>query len=312
MNLTQLYLLGGAVTVGVLLLFFVLRGLGGLLRRWFFPPKHKEPSVMDQLPAHLAALTPPQTTAERLDRSFERMVGRSALNLTVAQAVAWLLIAAILAGGGLYLWREQKTLAVAGALAATGLTLIFFSILHRVWLHQVQEQLPDLFYLLARSLRAGLTLEQSLSLIAVQGQKPLADEFRRCSEHLELGLTMPAALQMTAERINLDDFTLFASLLTIHRQTGGNLALLMDRVAATVRARNQFRGHILAVTAMGRLSGLFLSVAAPLLMVVYWFLYPDYIMRLTEGPQGLSALLTAICLEVIGVVWLLMILRIDH
>jgi len=311
MAYSQMYLLVGAVTAGVLLLFLLLRWLGGALWRRFFRRPAKEPSVMENLPAHLEALQPPRTLADRLDRSFARTVGRSTLNLTTIQAVGWLLVAGVVAGGALYLWREELWLACVGFFAAILLTVVFFMLMHRFWMHQVQEQLPDLFYLLARSLRAGLTLEQSLSLIAVQGQKPLADEFRRCSEHLQLGLTMPAALRMTADRIALDDFNLLVALLTIHRQTGGNLALLLDRVAATVRARNQFRGHVRAVTALGRLSGFFLSVAAPFLMVLYWILYPDYLKRLTEGPQGVTALVAALVLEVVGVVWLLLLLRVD-
>ncbi len=150
-----------------------------------------------------------------------------------------------------------------------------------------------------------------MTLIATQGQKPLADEFRRCSEHLQLGLTMPVALQMTADRIALNDFNLLVALMTIHRQTGGNLAMLLDRVAGAVRARNQFRGHVRAVTALGRLSGFFLSIAAPFLMVLYWILYPEYLNQLTQGPQGIAALMTAIALEVVGVIWLLLLLRVD-
>jgi tight adherence protein B len=102
------------------------------------------------------------------------------------------------------------------------------------------------------------------------------------------------------------------AVVTMHRQTGGNLALLVDRLAAMIRSRNHFRGQVAAVTALGRLSGLFIAVAAPAFMAFYWFVHPEYLTRLTENQQGLTMLITAIVLEVVGVTWLLWLLRVDY
>lgn len=300
----------GGVALAVLVVFLVGRAIGEVVWRWLF--RKKDPLVAERLTQHLAALQPPRTVGDRLDRAFARVVGHNALELSPAQAFGCVLLAAVLAGGGVYLWREQTLFAAAAALAAMVVVLVYFVVMHRFWRWQVQEQLPDTLHLLARSLRAGLTVDQSVALIAVRGQRPLAGEFKRCSEHLQLGLTVPAAFQMTAARLGLSDFDLLVSLVTLHRQTGGNLALVIDRLAATIRSRNQFRGQVAAVTALGRVSGVALAAAAPAFAVIYYFMYPDYLTRMLDSSQGLTALLTAGVLEVVGVGWLLWLMRVDY
>lgn len=301
------------VVVALMILFVILRAVFGAVG-WVFRKlfRRREPLIADRLSEHLEALRPARTLGDRFDRLFERVVGRSVLAWSGAQAAATLLFVGVAAGAGAWLWRDRVELSAGVGVAAMLFLLAIYWFMHWRWLRQVQEALPDTFHLMARSLRAGLTVDQSVALIGDQGQKPLAAEFKRCAEHLRLGMTVPAAFQLTADRIGLVDFALLVTLVTLHRQTGGNLALLVDRLAATIRSRNQFRGQVLATTALGRLSGIFIAVAAPAFMVFYWLVYPDYIARLTETQMGVNALSIAAVLEVIGVVWLLWLLRVDY
>jgi tight adherence protein B len=296
--------------LGVLVLFLLVRWVIDTVRRWREPVE--APLLADHLSAHLAAVAPPRSVGEQLDRRFERMVGRSVLGMNVAQATASMMLTGAVVAVAVYAWQGQESLAIAAGMAAAVGLLGIFAILHWRWRRLVQGQLPDTIHLLARSLRAGLTVDQSVELIGAQGQQPIAGEFKRCSEHLKLGMTVPAALDMTARRIDLPDFDLLVALVSLHRETGGNLALLVDRLAVTVRSRNHFRGHVAAVTALGRITGTCLAAAPPTLFLIYWLLYPDYITRLTRSSQGLAALCTAAALEVIGVVWLSWLLRIEY
>jgi tight adherence protein B len=305
---TGIVLAGVAGTVFVL--FLVGRFLVESLHRWLWPTRPA--SLTDRLEERLAAVQLPTTLCDRLDRSFERLVSRSSLNMTTTQAAATLLLAAASMGSIVVLWRGADWLALAAMLATVLLVLLGFWWLHQSWQRKVQDQLPDTFHLLSRSLRAGLTVDQSVALIGSQGTQPLATEFKRCSEHLKLGMTVPAALSMTGARIDLPDFDLLVALVTVHRDTGGNLPLLVDRLASTVRSRNHFRGHVGAVTALGRLTGSCLAAAPPVLMLIHWLLDPAYLTRLTRTGQGLTALGTAVVLEVVGVVWMVWLLRIDY
>jgi tight adherence protein B len=296
--------------LAILLLFLMVRFVVDRIVRWRKP--HETPLLAEQLAAHLAAVQEPRSVGDQMDRRFERMVGRSILGLSMAQASAAMILAGVSAAVVAYFFQGQVVLASVAAVAGGAVLLGTYVILHWRWRQLVQGQLPDAFHLLARSLRAGLTVDQSVELIGSQGQQPIAGEFKRCSEHLKLGMTVPAALQMTGRRIDLPDFDLLVALVTLHRETGGNLSLLLDRLATTVRSRNHFRGHVASVTALGRITGGCLAVAPPTLMLIYWFLYPEYILRLTRSSQGVTALCTAVALEVVGVIWLSWLLRIEY
>jgi tight adherence protein B len=301
--------MAGAALV-FLALFFALRAVADLLR-WLFGRK-QERLIADDLTRHLQAIRPPRSVGDSLDRWFERVVGRSEAAMSGSLAASYLLLVGVVAGTGVWLWNQRVELAIASGMAAMAALLGFYWFMHWRWGRRVQEQLPDTFHLMSRSLRAGLTVDQSVKLIADQGEKPLSAEFKRTGEHLDLGMPVPAAFRMTADRIGLPDFGLLATLIAMHRETGGNLALLVDRLAQTVRSRNQFRGQVAAVTALGRLSGLCIALAAPAFMIFYYMIYPDYLTRLTESQQGMTALLIAVTLEVVGVAWLLWLLRVDY
>jgi tight adherence protein B len=145
-----------------------------------------------------------------------------------------------------------------------------------------------------------------------QGVKPLADEFKKVSEQARLGLNITVALQRMAERVRLTDLNIFVSVVTLHRQVGGNLALLLDRVAAHTRDRNLFRGQFQAATALGRATGVFISAAAPALLLVYGVLQPDYLLKFAQNPSGLIALAVAGLLQIIGALWIFYLLRVDY
>lgn len=302
--------IAGSVALAVFLLYLVARGIAALAD-WMMGPQ-EEPLLADDLEELLEAARPPASLAEKLDRGLERLVGRSTLGLSAAQGSATLLLAATAAGVSAYLWQPREGLAFGAAAAGAMLTLLVFVIMHRRWLQAVQDQLPDTFHLLARSLRAGLTVDQSVDLIGKQGPQPLAAEFKRCGENLRLGMPLAAALEMAGRRVGLPDFDLFVGLVGLQRETGGNLALLVDRLAATVRSRNHFRGHAASVTALGRLTGLVLATAPFLMLSCYWVIHPDYLTRLTTTTPGLTALSVALTLELIGVLWLWRLLKIEY
>jgi tight adherence protein B len=298
------------VALAVFLLVLLLRAIANGLA-WLFT-RRDAPVLSSKLGEYLASTKVDDTLAGQLDRTFERMVGRGPFNLTAAQGIASLLLVAASVGALVYIVRSDESLAFSAAMVATAITLIVYWFTHRRWQTRLREQLPDAFHLMARSLRAGLTVDQSIALLAEQGSQPLATEFKRTTDTLRLGATVPAALDRTAQRVGLPDFDLFASLVGLHRESGGNLALLVDRLANAVRSRNHFRGHAVAVTALGRLTGLVLASAPFVLLTFYWFAYPDYFTRLVGTSAGLTALAIAMALEAIGVVWLLWLLRIEY
>jgi tight adherence protein B len=257
---------------------------------------------------------PPEARAwnDRLDQGFERMVEYSGTGLDAQQVLGIISLAGVVLGGAFFLWRSQLWLGLLGFLIGAGVPLTIFWLLRVRRRRQLQELLPDAFYLLARSLRAGMSLEQALFLAADQGVKPLADEFRRCVSQVKLGLALPVALQLTADRIQLLDFNAFVSAVAFHRVSGGNLALILDRLAAGTRDRNQFRGHLASATAQGRITAVFLGLFGPVVLLVYALAQPTHVQAFFHSPTGWLAVALALVLEVIGTIWLYRLLRIEY
>jgi tight adherence protein B len=249
---------------------------------------------------------------DRMDRGFESMIRRTGLEAEPSQALAFIALVAVTLAGLLFLWRGELWLTILGLVVGGGGTLAAYFVMQNRYRRTLSEQLPDAFYLLARSLRAGLSLEQAIALTGEQGARPLAEEFRRCAAQLRLGLAIPSALQLVARRVQLLDFNVFVTTVSLHYTMGGNLAMLLDRLAASTRDRNHFRGHFRTATALGRVTAIFIGLMTPLLLLAYAIFQPDIVRAFFESPNGWTAVALALGLQVIGIIWLYRLLRVEY
>jgi tight adherence protein B len=252
---------------------------------------------------------PPTDWSGKMDVQFEAMVKRTGLEMTAAQALALICFAGVVGSGLLIVWREDLLIAGVGLALGMSIPLLVFQFLQGRWRKKLREQLPDALFLLSRSLRAGLAFEQAMTTVGKHGVKPLADEFLRVAEQIKLGLSVPVAMQGMAERTDVEDVRIFASVVTMHRKHGGNLPQLLDRLASNTRDWNEYRGHFRSATALSRLTGITLALVPPVLLIGYLIWQPDYILKFIELPAGMIALSTAFALEVVGVLWLWALLR---
>lgn len=248
----------------------------------------------------------------RCDERFAQMTEATGLGLSPLEWTGAMLVISLGLAAGLYLWRGELNFALGGFVAGLAVPIFGLWLARRRVLTQIQKQLPDAFFFLARSLRAGLSFEQAMTLAATEGPQPLASELRRCADHLKLGLSPLAALQSAASRLQLPDFHVFVSVIALYTTTGGNLAQLLDKLAATTRDRNQYLGYFRSATALSRITAIAIGAAPPLLFLGYVFFEPDYAQRFFASSTGLVLLATAFGLESIGVVWLYLLLKVEY
>ena len=240
------------------------------------------------------------------------MIQRTGLELNAEQALGYICLAGVWVGGLLVLWRGQLWLGLFGlGLGSLGV-LLMFSYLRTRQRRRLLAQLPDGYYLLARSLRAGLSLEQAIKMVGDEGEKPLADEFKRCSGQIQLGMITPVALQAMAERLQLVECNSLVSAVGVHRVSGGNLALLLDRLAASSRDRNEYRGYLMSATAHARASAIFIGAAGPVLLLLYAIFQPPHIQNFFSSPWGWLVVCAAVLIQLLTAIWLFRLLRIDY
>ncbi|MCE9551994.1 MAG: type II secretion system F family protein [Planctomycetes bacterium] len=161
-------------------------------------------------------------------------------------------------------------------------------------------QLPDGLELVARALRAGHSLAAGFHLVGEEMADPMGKEFNRVFEEQNLGVTMEDALNSLTERIPNLDLKFFATAVVLQRQTGGDLAEILDKIGYLIRERFKIWGQVQALTGEGRLSGIVLLALPPALFMAVYRLNPDYVTVLFTDPMGRQMLLVAAVLQVVG------------
>jgi tight adherence protein B len=167
-------------------------------------------------------------------------------------------------------------------------------------LKKFAAQLPEAMELVARALRAGHSLAAGLHVVADEMPDPIAKEFGRVYEEGNLGVSLEEALGHMCDRVPNLDLRFFVTSVNIQRQTGGDLAEILDRIGHVIRERFKILGQVKALTAEGRLSGVVL-IAMPIgLFLMMLHMKPDYIRLLWTDPMGIQMSIGAIVLMIIG------------
>jgi tight adherence protein B len=162
------------------------------------------------------------------------------------------------------------------------------------------DAMPEAVELIGRALRAGHGLASGLHLVAEEMKGPIADEFGRAFEEQNLGIPLELALRGMADRIPAMDVRFFVIAVVIQRATGGDLAEVLDKIGRLIRQRFELQGHVRALTAEGRLSGVVLLALPPGLLAFLSFSNYNYISVLFTTPVGNKMLLITAALQLVG------------
>lgn len=173
------------------------------------------------------------------------------------------------------------------------------------------KQLPDSLELIARALRAGHSLQAGFHLVAEEGSDPIATEFQRAYEEQNLGIPLDEALRNMTERVPNVDLRFFATAVILQRQTGGDLAEILDKIGELIRQRFEIFGQVQALTGEGRLSGIVLLALPPALFLAVYHLNPDYVMPLFTDPLGKQMMLGGVILQILGALVIRKIVNIE-
>jgi tight adherence protein B len=171
--------------------------------------------------------------------------------------------------------------------------------------------LADTLQLMSGSLTAGLSLAQSLDTIVREGQEPVTSEFKRVIVESRLGVGLEDALEGVAERMQSNDFKWVVMAIRIQREVGGNLAELLNTVAATLREREYLRRHVKALSAEGRLSTWILGGLPPVFLLYITFSKPEYVHPLYSTAIGWILLGVMAVLLTVGVFWMTKVAKVD-
>ena len=221
---------------------------------------------------------------------------------TVTQFFLITIILALLLGAIGTLLLSFLPYGIAGLVVGAFLPYLRFRMAYKKRRRILADQLIEALDFLSRVLRAGHSLASGLQMVGDELPEPIAPEFRRCYEQHNLGKSLDDALVETARRIDLEDFAFFVTSVSIQRQTGGDLAEILDNINGMIRARIRLSQHVKALTAEGRATGYVLT-ALPLLIFLLMLLFnPDYGGELIRRSEGRMMLFGAATLQVFGLI----------
>jgi len=177
-------------------------------------------------------------------------------------------------------------------------------------LHAFEKEFPEAIDLLARSVRAGYSFATGLEVVATELSDPVAAEFRVTFDEQNFGLPLRDAFLNLSARVPIMDVRFFVTALLIHKETGGNLAEILDNLAHVIRERFRIVGEVRTRTAQGRMTAGILIALPPAMLLVLRMLNPDYVNLLFTDPWGSYMLIGAGVMQVIGALLLWKIVNI--
>lgn len=241
---------------------------------------------------------------------LKRVLDQADLHITVTRLIMFSVMAGMLAA----LAASMLTISVL-VMVAAGLTAAALPFIHVFWkrkkrFEQFLEHLPDTLELMSRALSAGHAFSEALHMVSAEMPEPIATEFRKTYEEQNLGLSLKLALENLTQRIPLLDLRLCVTAILIQRETGGNLAEILEKVAHTIRERFRILGDLKTLTTSSRMSAWLLCGLPIFITIVITAMNPDYMSILWRDPRGHKLIAVALFMQITGMLVVRKILRI--
>jgi len=230
---------------------------------------------------------------------LDLMIKQADVQITVYRLLLFCVLAGIMAGlAAATLFNIVVVVVFAGVAAA--MPILHIARTRQKRLRSFNAQLPDTLDLLSRSLAVGHAFSESLHQVAMEMPDPVATEFRITFEEQKLGLSSKLALDRLGERIPLLDLRLCITAMHIQRETGGNLAEILEKVSLTIRERFKIMEDFRTMTTSSRLSGWILCALPFALVFFLTLLNPEYMSVLVHDTRGHYVMAFALVWQIFG------------
>lgn len=205
--------------------------------------------------------------------------------------------------------RDWRVGLLFGALIAWA-PVLKLQIERRRRLARFEEQLPEALDVMARALRTGHPFSETLKLVSEEMLDPIKREFGTTFADINYGVNMKDAFHAMLMRAPSISLLAVITAVLVQRESGGNLAEILDKIAAVVRGRFRFQRRVRTLSAEGRLSAWILSLIPFVLAGVVTVTSPSYLPLLVKDPTGRTLIVVAFVMIIVGITWIRRIIRI--
>jgi len=232
---------------------------------------------------------------------LQRMIEQADLPWSASQTMVNLSCLAVLVAVVMLVLHINAIAAVGCGGAIILLPLLWLNFRRSRRVAKLSNQLPDVFDMMSQALRAGHSLAGAIQLIYEQLPPPISTEFAHVYHEQNLGIKIEDALGSMADRVDSLDVRFFVTAVMIQRQTGGDLAEVLENISGVIRERIELAGLVRSLTAEGRLSGWVLFALPILVFAASFYLNPDYARVLIDEPVGQIMLMIACGMQLMGI-----------
>ena len=243
--------------------------------------------------------------------AIERWVEQSGMKVSLGGLflISLLLgaVAAIAATMASHMWWAGAI----GMLAGSALPWLVVKMKRARRMHKFEEQFPEALDLLSRAIRAGHAFGAGMKMVSEELTDPVGPEFRKCFEEQNFGLALKDSLNNLSLRVPLIDVRFFVTAVLIQKETGGNLAEILDNLASVVRERFKILRDVRTKTAHGRFTGYVLLALPAFLGVALSVINPEHMDLLFKERVGQLMIMATIVMQTIGFFWIQRIVKIE-
>ena len=241
---------------------------------------------------------------------LKRMLDQADLQITPSKLVMFSVMAGMLAAMAAGVLTQSIVMMIAAGLLIATLPILYVLFKRKQRLNKFLELLPDALDLVSRALSAGHAFSESLHMVATEMPEPIAGEFQKTYEEQNLGLSLKLALENLTQRIPLLDLKMCVTAIMIQRETGGNLAEILEKVAYTIRERFRIMGDLKTLTTSSRMSAWLLCGLPIAVSLVITIMNPEYMSILWKDPRGHLLIAVALFMQLTGMLIVRKILNI--
>ena len=239
------------------------------------------------------------------------LIEQSGVNTNPGAVLTMSIVAAGALGLLTLLFSHLLLAAAAAALLGMTLPIVWLKIKYHKRLRRFEEQFPEALDLLSRAIRAGHAFQTAMGMVADELPQPVGTEFRKSFDQQNFGLPLSEALNGLAQRVPIMDVKFFVTAVQIQRETGGNLAEILDNLAHVVRERFKILRQVRVHTAHGRFTGYVLLGLPAFLAIALMFINPEHMKMLFTVKMGQMMVMGAIVMQTIGFIWIKQVIKIE-
>ena len=291
------------------------RRLKELESEMFARQRDKARAKVDSMDASSLGSLIETAESERLDEHktmrerFDAMMEQADMEISPLSLFASALLLSILGATAVTAFTNNLGFGLLAAVGAFVIPFAYIGYRRNMRTETMRGQLPDSLELMSRVLRAGQTITQAMQAVANEYPAPISSEFALCYEQQNLGLSTDLALRDLARRTRILEIQIFVLALMVHRQTGGNLTELLDRLADLIRQRYRMRGKVRALTAEGRMQAVILLGLPVFMYILLLVINRNYALELLDHPDLIAGTLVMMG---IGAFWIRRIINFDY